>query len=154
MQGTTADFQITTIYRWLFISNSSSCISTRYEALWYNSNNLSTKERKVEGCWGGAGWIKQVLFYILEERDFGIVAHTVTDIDDEDFFLFFARRFFSFSVVLPITRKSGKKGRENGNPIRFQSSVMLQYRKKEKVAEPGKYTTYLHRKWAFFLLQR
>ena len=52
----------------------------------------------VLGGVGGAGWIKQVLFYILEERDFGIVAHTVTDIDDEDFFFVLCQKIFFLSL--------------------------------------------------------
>ena len=79
----------------------------------------------------------------MEERDFGIVAHTlVTDI--ENFFPFSEKNFCSCIANREI---------EGRNPIRFQSSVvMLQYRKK-MVAEPGKYTqTYLHNGDPFFML--
>ena len=47
-----------------------------------------------------------MVYYILEERDFGIVAHAVTDIDEMTFFSA-SPSFFRY-FVLPIARELGE----------------------------------------------
>ena len=58
------------------------------------SDIIATMKGKVFfSKWAGELWIffggtggQNNLYYILEERDFGIVAHAVTDIDEMTFF--------------------------------------------------------------------